>query len=51
MKPKEKENALNEIRLLASINDPNIVSYKEAFYDEDSSSLCIILEYVAGGNL
>jgi NIMA (never in mitosis gene a)-related kinase len=30
---KEKENALNEIRILASIESPYIVSYKEAFYD------------------
>jgi len=29
----EKENALNEVRILASIKDPYIVGYKEAFYD------------------
>ena len=34
---KEKQNALNEIRLLASISHPNIISYKEAFMDEDKS--------------
>ena len=36
---KEKENALNEVRILASIKHPNISSYKEAFIDEPSSSL------------
>jgi NIMA (never in mitosis gene a)-related kinase len=36
---KEKENALNEVRILASVSHPNIVSYKEAFMDEASSSL------------
>jgi NIMA (never in mitosis gene a)-related kinase len=36
---KEKENALNEVRILASIKHPNIVAYKEAFIDESSSSL------------
>jgi NIMA (never in mitosis gene a)-related kinase len=36
---KEKENALNEVRILASISHPNIVAYKEAFIDEPSSSL------------
>ena len=33
---KEKEGALNEVRLLASINNPYIVKHKEAFYDENS---------------
>lgn len=33
---KEKENALNEVRILASINHPNIASYKEAFFEENS---------------
>jgi NIMA (never in mitosis gene a)-related kinase len=36
---KEKENALNEVRILASITHSNVVSYKEAFIDETSSSL------------
>ena len=36
---KEKENALNEVRILASIKHRNIVSYKEAFIDEPSQSL------------
>jgi|TARA_B110001450_G_C17647544_1_gene491864 NIMA (never in mitosis gene a)-related kinase len=36
---KEKENALNEVRILASITQPNVIAYKEAFIDEPSSSL------------
>ena len=36
---REKENALNEVRILASINHPNVIAYKEAFIDEASSSL------------
>lgn len=31
---KEKVNALNEVRLLASVKHPNIVQYKESFFDE-----------------
>jgi NIMA (never in mitosis gene a)-related kinase len=31
---KEKENALNEVRILASISHPNIVGYKEAFFED-----------------
>jgi len=36
---KEKENALNEVRILASIKCTNIISYKEAFVDETTQSL------------
>jgi NIMA (never in mitosis gene a)-related kinase len=32
----EKENALNEVRILASITHPNIINYKEAFFDDSS---------------
>jgi len=28
---RERSNALNEVRILASIQHPNIVAYKEAF--------------------
>jgi NIMA (never in mitosis gene a)-related kinase len=31
---KEKENALNEVRILASISCPYIVAYKEAFFED-----------------
>ena len=47
----ERQNALNEIRILASLDTPYIVSYKEAFYDEASNSLCIIMDFSAGGDL
>jgi NIMA (never in mitosis gene a)-related kinase 1/4/5 len=30
---KEKENALNEIRILASVHHPNVIGYKQAFID------------------
>jgi len=36
---REKENALNEVRILASINHPNVIAYKEAFIDDPSQSL------------
>jgi NIMA (never in mitosis gene a)-related kinase len=36
---KEKENALNEVRILASVEHPSICSYKEAFMDDESTSL------------
>lgn len=36
---KEKQNALNEIRLLASIRHPNIICYKEAFFEAKNNYL------------
>jgi len=48
---KEKLNALNEVRILASIDNEYVISYKEAFIDESSSSLCIIMEYADNGDL
>lgn len=31
---KEKENALNEVRILASFQHDSIVGYKEAFFED-----------------
>ena len=48
---KEKESALNEIRLLYSLNNPNIIYYYDAFYDEPTRSLNIIMEFADDGDL
>jgi len=51
MSEKEKENSLNEVRILASVNDEFIVSYKEAFFEDESKTLCLVMEFAAGGDL
>ena len=48
---KEKENALNEVRILASIRHPNIASYKEAFFESDTNMLVIVMEFCDNGDL
>ena len=48
---KEQRNAVNEIRILASISHPNVISYKQAFFDQESKTLCIVMEYCEGGDL
>ena len=48
---KEKQNALNEIRILASIQHPNVIGYKEAFFCQKDGCLCIIMEIADGGDL
>jgi NIMA (never in mitosis gene a)-related kinase len=36
---KEKQNALNEVRILASIKHPNLIAYKEAFLEDNANTL------------
>lgn len=48
---KEQQNALNEIRILASVTHKNIIGYKEAFFDESTNQLCIVMEIADGGDL
>jgi NIMA (never in mitosis gene a)-related kinase len=48
---KEQENALNEVRVLASISHPNIIGYKEAFFEEDTKTLNIVMEYADDGDI
>lgn len=48
---KEKENAINEVRILASIRHENVIAYKEAFFDSKGESLCIVMEYCDNGDL
>ncbi|CAD8110148.1 unnamed protein product [Paramecium sonneborni] len=48
---KEKQNALNEVRILASVRHANVIQYKEAFLEEQSQTLCIVMEYADDGDL
>jgi NIMA (never in mitosis gene a)-related kinase len=42
---KEKENALNEVRILASIQHETIIAYKEAFFEDSTSCLCLVMDF------
>ena len=48
---KEKESSLNEIRILASLSHPNIIGYKEAFFDQYTNTLNIVMEFAEEGDL
>jgi len=48
---KEKLNALNEVRILASVKSNFVISYKEAFFDEKESFLGLVMEYADNGDL
>lgn len=47
----DKLAALNEIRILASINHKNIIQYKEAFFEQSTGHLCIVMELADSGDL
>ena len=51
LKEIEQQNSVNEIRLLASISHPNIIGYKEAFWNEKNKTLNIVMEYCDDGDL
>ena len=40
-----------EVRYLASVQHPNVIAYKQAFIDEPSSNLCLVMEYANSGDL
>jgi NIMA (never in mitosis gene a)-related kinase 1/4/5 len=54
---KERYNALNEVRILASVKASNIIGYKEVFLTDTSCTLwyffnpSIIMEYSDNGDL
>lgn len=48
---KEKDNSINEVRILASLQHENIAGYKEAFFEQGTSSLCIVMEFADDGDL
>jgi len=48
---REKDNALNEVRILASLKVPNVIKYKEAFIDPPSESLCLVMEFADNGDV
>ena len=39
MNEKDRLNAINEVRILASIKHPNVITYREAFVDQINSTL------------
>ena len=48
---KEQQNSVNEVRISASVNHPNVIGYKEAFWEEKDNSLNIVMEYADDGDL
>ena len=48
---KEQQNSVNEVRILASVSHPNVIGYREAFWDDINQTLNIVMEYADDGDL
>ena len=48
---KKKELFFNELKILLPLTHKNIIWYKEAFYDQETKTLNMVLEYINGGDL
>ena len=51
LKKKEFCNALNEIRIYASVDSPFVVKYREDYLDQITKNLCLVMEYAPDGDL
>lgn len=47
----EKRNAINEIKILSNLNHPNIIEFRQSFFDKPSNSLNMLMEFPNNGNL
>ncbi|XP_043222081.1 serine/threonine-protein kinase Nek4-like [Amphibalanus amphitrite] len=47
----EREQSVNEVAILSQCKHVNIIRYKEAFIDQLTGSLNIVMEYADGGDL
>ena len=48
---KAKKLFFNELRILVPLTHKNIIMYKEAFFDKETKTLNMVIEYIDGGNL
>lgn len=51
MSKKERQQSLNEARVLSSLRHPNIINYVDSFLARKSDHLCIVMEFADGGDL
>jgi serine/threonine protein kinase len=47
----ERNNAVNEVRILASLDHPNIIKFVSGLFDSNEDDLYLFMEYAAEGDL
>lgn len=51
MQEKEKQQLINEVNILRELKHENIVRYYDKIVDKKNTTIYIIMEYCAGGDL
>jgi len=51
MKDKEKKQLINEVNILRELKHEHIVRYHDKIIDKKNTTIIIIMEYCAGGDL
>ncbi|KAK7198520.1 protein kinase [Novymonas esmeraldas] len=51
MSKKDRQQSLNEARVLSSLRHPNIINYVDSFLARKSDNLCIVMEYAESGDV
>lgn len=49
--PARRKDLLNEVLLLAALDHPHIVRFREAFLSTERQELCVVTELLTGGTL
>ena len=48
---KQQQNAINETRILSLLKHPNIIEYKDSFFDKPSNTLNLLMDFPCDVNL
>ncbi|KAG5483391.1 hypothetical protein LSCM1_04939 [Leishmania martiniquensis] len=51
MSKKDRQQSLNEARVLSSLRHPNVINYVDSFLARKSDNLCIVMEYAESGDV
>ena len=51
LSPREQQDAINEVNILAKTDHPNVIAYFDSFVSSEDKNLNIVMEFASNGNL